>query len=266
MRRISYHLKIKSQLLPTGLCMSRLSAYLGPPITLEYLLPYPADNTAPQGYDFGAGWYTPDGTPAVYTQAIPLCLDTNLPHLARSLSSGLWLFHAGTVLPAASHKPTLLQPLLDEDFIFTHQGSIGDFRSTLGPLLRRFLAPGIEAQMQSQAEAEYLFATLRHLLADDEEISLDQAMAEMFALLEGWLDELPATLNIIISDGEGLYVARHAVNAACASLYYNTDDEAFPNGQLIATQPLTGSDYWQPVPEHHILILNADEPPELLAL
>ena len=246
--------------------MSHLSAYLGPPITLEYLLPYPADNPASQGYNFGAGWYNPDGAPAAYAQATPLCLDANLPHLAHSLSSGLWLFYTSTAIPVMPHRPALLQPLLDEDFIFAHQGSIEDFRTTLSPVLRRFLASEIEAQMQGQAEAEYLFAVLRHLLVNDEEMALDQALAELFALLEDWCGELPATLNIIVSDGEGLYAARHAVNAECAPLYYNTDDEAFPNGQLIATQPLTDSDYWQPVPEHHILILSPDEPPELLAL
>ncbi|MEO5702510.1 MAG: class II glutamine amidotransferase, partial [Gammaproteobacteria bacterium] len=161
---------------------------------------------------------------------------------------------------------TYAQPFHDEDFIFAHQGFIEDFRTTLCPVMRHFLAPEIEARMQGHTEAEYLFATLLHLLADDDEMSVDQAMAEMFVLLDDWLDELPALLNIIISDGEGLYAARHAVNAECAPLYYNTDDEAFPNGQLIATDPLTDSGFWQPVPEHHMLILNVDGPPELLAL
>jgi glutamine amidotransferase len=230
------------------------------------VLPDFAGSLEKQGHSFGIGWYAPDGSPAVYTQSIPICLDANLPHLARNLSSGLWLFQACGIIAAPSIDQPVLQPLHDEDFIFAHQGFIEDFRTTLCPTMRQFLAPEIEAQMRSHAQAEYLFAVMRHLLADDDEMSIDQAMTEMFALLDGWLGEVTASLNIIISDGEGLYAARHAVNAECAPLYYNTDDEIFPNAQLIASEPLTQTGFWQPVPEHHILILNPDEPPELLAL
>ncbi|MEO5574177.1 MAG: class II glutamine amidotransferase [Gammaproteobacteria bacterium] len=246
--------------------MSRLSAYLGPPVALDYVLPDFAGGLEQQGYNFGIGWYAPDGSPAVYTHPIPICLDANLPHLARSLTSGLWLFQTSGVAALASVSHPVVQPFLDDDFIFVHQGYIEDFRTALYPTMPHFLSPEIEAQMYGRGEAEYLFALLRHLLADDEEMSIDQAMFEMFALLDDWLGGLAAYLNIIVSDGEGLYAARHAINAECAPLYYNTDDEIFPNAQLIAGEPLTQSGFWQPVPEHHILILSADEPPELLAL
>jgi glutamine amidotransferase len=70
----------------------------------------------------------------------------------------------------------------------------------------------------------------------------------------------------VITDGQRLYATRHGLNHECPSLYYTTDDELFPGGQVIASERLTGDSYWQPVPEHHILILDPDKPPELLAL
>ena len=75
-----------------------------------------------------------------------------------------------------------------------------------------------------------------------------------------------ALLNIIVTDGIKLYAARHGINHECPSLYYTTDDELFPAGQVIASERLTEDDFWQPVPEHHLLIIEPDNPPELLAL
>ena len=40
-------------------------------------------------------------------------------------------------------------------------------------------------------------------------------------------------------------------------LYYTTDDELFPGGQLLASERFTDDSFWQPVPEHHILILDS---------
>jgi glutamine amidotransferase len=61
-------------------------------------------------------------------------------------------------------------------------------------------------------------------------------------------------------------VHRHALNHYCPSHYFTTDDELFPGGQLIASERFTDDSFWQPVPEHRILILDADKPPELLEL
>jgi hypothetical protein len=35
---------------------------------------------------------------------------------------------------------------------------------------------------------------------------------------------------------------------------------------LIASERFTEDSFWQPVPDHHILILDAQKPPELLEL
>jgi glutamine amidotransferase len=214
---------------------------------------------------FGIGWYALDAAPAVYSSAVPGKLNVNLPHLGRSVSSGLWLLHKHTTDGEAILEYPR-QPLCDDSFLFAQQGGLEGFRTQLCPVIRQFLAPEIEGGIRGNSTAEYLFAVLRHLLADDEEMSLDQALVEMFKLLDDWLEESSAQLNVLISDGEGWYAARHAINAACAPLYFTTDDEAYPDAELIASEPLTDSEFWQPVPEHHVLILDPYEPPELIAL
>lgn len=257
--------------------MCRLAAYLGAPATLGNMLLNSGQGELQDAqpgvvglledaYSFGVGWYTPDATPAVYTQPIPAWLDSNLPHLSRSLSSGLWLVYAQNDI---SHQPlnrNAAQPLCDADYLFAHHGFIEDFSGTLRPEIRNFLNPDIEAQIHTNSVAEHLMAVMRNLLDDNERLPIEQALAEMFTLLEDWLEQGRAQLNIIITDGEGLYAARHAINMECAPLYYSTDDEAYPNAQLIATAPPTSSEFWQPVPENHILILSANAPAELVSL
>jgi len=69
-----------------------------------------------------------------------------------------------------------------------------------------------------------------------------------------------------MSDGQYLYAARHAINETCPSLYYTTGDDNFPNGQLIASERLDDSDSWEDVPIHHILVMDTQDSPELIAL
>ncbi|MFA7096192.1 MAG: ergothioneine biosynthesis protein EgtC [Gammaproteobacteria bacterium] len=261
--------------------MCRLAAYVGPSITLEQFLLNPPHGLLVQAWrpremhhaalgvdGFGLGWYGPDELPATYVNPMPIWSDVNLSSLSRSLSCDLWLTAVRSATPGYVSSHANLQPFSDEaDLLFIHDGYITDFRRNLRPALRQFLDPAIEADMEGNTDSEYLFALLRHLLAGDDDLSIEEAIAEMMRLLDDWLEEeIPALLNFVISDGERLYAVRHAVNADCPSLYYTTDDETFPGGQLVASERLTETEYWQPVPEHHILILDAEEPPELLAL
>jgi glutamine amidotransferase len=111
-----------------------------------------------------------------------------------------------------------------------------------------------------------LFACLRQLLLDDATLDLPGAILLLFSLLADMVTSQAALLNIIITDGVNLYAARHGINHECPSLYYTTADELFPGGQVIASERFSDDRSWQPVPEHHLLIISPGKPPELLAL
>jgi glutamine amidotransferase len=256
-----------------------MAAYLGPLISAEQFMLRPvhsilAQARAPQetcytkvnADGYGMGWYDAEGDPALYRSALPMWADSNLPYLARSLESDVWLANVRSATGGLSTGIDNTQPFLHEDLLFMHNGFIRQFREVVRPALHRFLAPDIQADIRGDTDSEYLFALLRHLLTQDEELSIEEAMATLFEVLGQWLDELPAMLNLLVCDGESLYAARHAVNEVCPSLYYTTDDEAFPGAQLIASERLTDSDYWTAVPEHALLILHPESPPELLEL
>lgn len=259
--------------------MCRLAAYLGPEIPLARFLLEPPHNLVEQAWrprelryarlnadGFGVGWYGPDDVPAVYINPMPIWSDPNLPHLGRSLVSDLWLANVRSATPGQAVNHANTQPFHDDILLFMHHGFIRDFPVRVRPVLRRFLDPAVEAEMQGSTDSEHLFALLRHLLLEDEDLAVEEALGEMFSLLADWTGDGTALLNVLVTDGERLHAVRHAMGGACPSLYYTTDDDAFPGGQVVASEPLTESDYWQPVPEHHLLILDPDEPPELLSL
>jgi glutamine amidotransferase len=254
----------------------RLAAYLGSDLRLDKFLLEPPRGLLVQAREpsegryatcsadgFGIAWYLTEGSPASYTSPLPIWSDANLPHLARSPSGRLWLATVRSV-PVPIVKSNT-QPLCDDHLIFLHDGFLDNF-SKLRRTVRDFLEPGIEEGIQCNTDSEYLFVLLRHLLSDDAQLGVGGALIEMFELLEGWLGEGRGLLNILVTEGNRIYAARHAFNMESLSLYYTIDDEAFPDGQLVASERLTESEFWRPVPIHHLLILDAENPPELVAL
>lgn len=259
--------------------MCRMAAYLGPSIALQAFLTDPEHSLVVQSWaprelkyaklnadGFGVGWYADDETPATYTNPMPIWSDPNLQPLGRSLSREIWLANVRSATAGLPVNHANTQPFHDQELLFMHNGFLDDFPGSWRPAIQEMLSVEIAAQIQGNTDSEYIYALLRHLMEDDDELSLEDAIDESLALLDQWAGDLPALLNLIVADGERLCAVRHAVNHECPSLYYTTDDDSFPGGQLIASEPLTDSEYWQPVPEHHMLVLDPHEPPELMAL
>lgn len=259
--------------------MCRMAAYQGPVIALSQFITEPEHSLFVQSYmpqelvyakvnadGYGIGWYDDDGAPASYVQPSPIWSDPNLDSLARSMHSGLWLANvrSATAGLAVNHANT--QPFHDDELLFMHNGYIRGFSKGIRKTISSGLDSEVEAAINGTTDSEYLFAMFRQKIMDDPELAFEDALLNIFEQLENWLGEQDALLNIILTDGELIYAVRHAINHACPSLYYTTDDENFPNGQLIASERMTDSDFWQPVPEHHILIMEMNQPAELVAI
>jgi gamma-glutamyl hercynylcysteine S-oxide hydrolase len=259
--------------------MCRLAAYIGTPIPLQRFLLDPPHSLVVQAWapqelcqaklnadGFGFGWYTRDSRPATYRNILPIWNDDNLNALGRSLEYGLYLAMVRSATPGNPLGLGNTQPFSDHELMFTHNGYIRDFHADMRLRIDRELTPEIHADIQGNTDSEYLFALLRQMLSHDSELTIERALLQLCSRLTHWLEDTEALLNFVLTDGERLYAVRHTLNNDCPSLYYTTDDDYFPDGQLIASERLTGSDYWQPVPEHHLLIIDRHEPPELIAL
>jgi glutamine amidotransferase len=263
--------------------MALLAAYLGPEIPLAkllgFLLPRP---TAPPRAEadeaesalaavagpYGFGWLGPAGRTHVYTRTSPPWCDHNLPALAEGLQSALWTVCLGEARPAATPAALDIQPLGDGKWLFASSSDIEDeaAAAVLRARLHALLDPKSVAAIAGTALSAYLFALLRQVLAEDDEIFPGEALAMIADLVaEQAADECTLTLNAILADGTRLYALRHALNRECEPLYFSADDEEFPDGLLLASRPLTG-EVWQAVPAHHLLVLDQEAPARLLAL
>lgn len=259
--------------------MCRFAAYLGPEIPLERFLLQPDHSLVKQSWQpremktallnadgFGIGWYNADERPAAYRNTLPIWADPNVAELARSLSRKLWLAYVRSATDGFSTGFANTQPFVGDELVFLHNGFVGGFASTVRPLIRRWLHPELEAAIHGNTDSEYLFALLRQWLWEDDDNTVEDALRQLADQVGAWCDDAPTLMNIAVCDGRRVYALRHALGHDCPSLYFTTDDELFPGGQLLASEPLTEAGYWHPVPPHHLLVLDPDEPPSLTPL
>jgi glutamine amidotransferase len=259
--------------------MCRLAAYLGPAISLQQFLIDPPHSLYHQsreprelkyaklnGDGYGFGWFDPDGQPSAYTNPAPIWTDTNLPALARSLYQRLWIAEVRSATDGSPVHRLNTPPFRDERRLFTHNGFITDFQLQVRPRLLRMLDPAITADVRGNTDSEYLFACLRQILQDAAGLQPMRAIQRLYEQVAGMVGDQPALLNLAMADAGGIYAARHALNHASPSLYYTTTDPEFPGGQLVASERFSENPGWQAVPEHHVLALRPEQPPELLAL
>jgi len=260
--------------------MCRHAAYLGHPIPLKQFLLDPPHSLEVQAYaprelqvarlnadGFGFAWYGTDRRPVTYVNAMPIWSDVNLEGLGRTLHSGLWLGSVRSASVGFPSGPVNTQPFRAGGYLYSHNGYLAEFNLHTRPHLARMLAPEITEGLCGNTDSEYIFALIRQLLLENPDLSMAAAIVEAFGLIAEWQDEHIALLNLIVVDGRRIYATRHAINSTCPTLYFTTDDESFPEGsQLVASERMTEASFWQAVPEHHLLILDPEKPPELLAL
>ncbi len=259
--------------------MCRMAAYIGPEIPLRDLMLEPAYGLMEQSWGpremkegrlnadgYGFGWFAPDGRPAFYTNPMPIWTDRNLADLGRSLAAPQWLANVRSATRSMDISHANTQPFADDRYIFLHNGYVADFTTSLRTRIRQNLGPEIEAGVHGNTDSEYLFALFREIMAEHENFMVDQGLLELFKIIEEWAAGIKSLLNVIIGDGKRLYATRHAFNGECPSLYFTTEEENYPGGMLIASEPLTESGSWQPVPEHHMLILDTEQHLQLIPL
>ncbi len=261
--------------------MGLLAAYSGPEIPLARFLrlvvPGP-DALAGEGRrlatlspgPYGFGWLGPTGLPCVYTHCSPPWCDPNLPALAESLQSPLWMIFLGEARSVATWNALDLQPHADAEMLFAADAGAGDERAAavLRARLQALLVPEQAAALRGGTLSAYFFALLRQLLAEDSEMFAGDGLAALADLVaeQAAQEELPLSLNMLLADGQRLYALRHALGGGeCEPLYFDADDDDFPDGILIASRPLTDQ-VWQAVPAHHLLVLDPQAPARLLAL
>lgn len=254
--------------------MCRLAAYLGPEITLSAFLQTHEHSLVKQSWapqemkdgtlnadGYGVAWLADNAIPSVYKNILPIWSDTNLDSLGRSLQSRLWLANVRGATPGQGINEANTQPFIKDALIFTHNGSLQPFDSAIKTSLLDLIPNNIRAGISGDSDSQYLFALLQKHLSTQK--SLMNAIANTVNDLTSVCDDtITALLNFIISDGDNLYACRHAINAACPSLYYLFKDGAV----WIASEPLSPQQNWLEFNEHNLIRFSHAEVIETIQL
>ena len=257
--------------------MCRLAAYLGPQISLAKFLLEPSHSLYRQSWEpkemkeavlnadgFGFGWWGNSKRASTYTNSQPIWADSNLPDLGNALHSGLWLANVRSATLGQAVMQANNQPFNRVGLLYTHNGYIDGFNPYKRQFFHRILSAEIQSGIQGNTDSEYLFALLCQYLSSAD--NLLQCVQNMLATLEKIVQQETALLNMLISDGDELCIIRHAKHGECPSLYYSITEPDFPDAILVASEPLTSSASWLPIPEHSISIVSAPSHPKFISL
>jgi len=254
--------------------MCRLLGYLGPTISLDYLLSKPEHSLIVQSYQpremnsgvvnadgFGFGWYHPqrDTNPFTYKNVLPIWNDVNLSSLGRYVETGCMVASVRSATTGQGVDISNCQPFKYERLLCVHNGRIEKFRQTLCRPLCDRLGEAAYAAIQGSTDSEHFFALLIDELQRQPGATVEQALQTSLLTLNDLAKayNVVASANMIVSDGNRLVASRFATDTSVPSLYWLRDDPTFPDAVIIASEPLFAGD-WNRFPEQSILSVGED--------
>lgn len=254
--------------------MCRLLGYLGSPLQLNHLLYKPEHSLIVQSYKpremesailnadgFGMGWYHPEKEvdPYIYRNTMPIWNDLNLPEISRYVESDCVVGYIRSATPGLAVDLSNCQPFKNDHILFTHNGYIENFRTTLYRTIRKDLNNYSYELIKGTTDSEHLFALIIDELQTSPHITLKEAVAQTISKLHQLANRYSVycSANLLVSDGEQLIATRYSTRSPAPSLYWLRDDPTYPNGVIIASEPLFKGN-WNAIPEQTIISVGKD--------
>ncbi len=269
--------------------MCRWLAYAGPEIFMDALLIRPQHSLIDQslhakmnfvpgegkwttnGDGFGLGWYGARPFPGLYRSIRPAWNDENLRHLAQQIRSNHFFAHVRAASPGTEVQRTNSHPFLYKNWLFQHNGDVGDF-SRLRRDLQCAVAPHLFHHIRGTTSSETLFyLALTYGLENDPLDALRRTIDFVETLRDRHGVETPAHLTLAVTNGRTIYALRYASHGQPKTLFYSLnlraireldgDYEAIPPGaRILVSEPLDDlSEDWAPVPESSFVIMENGE-------
>lgn len=216
---------------------------------------------------FGTGWYVPavDGEPAVYRSNGPIWADRSFGSIAPKVRSARILAAVRSATPGLPVEESGVPPFASGPYLFAHNGSIENFRSTAMRPLRDALSDASYSGLLGVTDSETIFALLldrlRALKTRPGNVeALSEVTAETLRGVSAACIELgvPAALNLGVTDGEAMVFARYSTLEPGNSLYFIEDGGAFPGAVVVASERLDKDTGWRQVPDRHLLATNLE--------
>ncbi|NPA91435.1 MAG: class II glutamine amidotransferase [Chloroflexi bacterium] len=265
--------------------MCRWLVYKGPSIFMDTLLIKPqhslidqsmrammnyvpgVGNVTTNGDGFGLGWYGERPFPGLFRSIRPAWNDDNLRHLAAQIRSPLFFAHVRAAAPGTEVQRTNSHPFLYGQWLFQHNGSVGDFQRMRRDL-QCAVAPELFPHIRGTTDSETLFyLALTYGLETNPLDALRQLIKKVEEVRQAHDVTTPAHLTLATTDGHTVYALRYSSHNQSKTLFYSRnlqaireldgDYEAMPPGsQILVSEPLDElSDNWAPVPEASFVIM-----------
>ncbi|MGB1013565.1 MAG: class II glutamine amidotransferase [Nannocystaceae bacterium] len=271
--------------------MCRFVIYHGPKLAVADLVTRPAHSIIRQSYKsrerkeplngdgFGVAWYAPDvdNRPAVFRDITPAWNNKNLRHVARVTQSETILAH----VRAATHGhviQTNCHPFSSGRHAWMHNGSVASFREHRRAILRG-LSDSAFAAIRGTTDSEHLMALFLDQLdtdAPDQAAAMGQAMLAVLQAVTDLdrRDDQASTLNLVVTNGVESVASRYTtgVPETANTLYLQRSSRYHCEGDvctfvdpgterasvMLASEPLSQHDQWEPIPPNTLVTIAAD--------
>jgi glutamine amidotransferase len=256
--------------------MCRWIAYSGPPIFLDSLIFEPEHSLIDQsrhayqsesptnGDGFGIGWYADRATPGRFRDPLPAWNDENLRSLSGQVCSPLFFAHIRASTGSDSLR-TNCHPFVHENWMFMHNGSIGEFEKVRRDLAF-LVAPELFPLLRGTTDSELFFYLLfSNGLIESPDDALSRTVGLVLNVMQEAKIAAPFTMTAAVSNGDQIHALRYGFDAQAPSLYYSIgmlpgapnkkSQKEAGNALLIVSEPLDEDlSNWMSVPESHGLL------------
>ena len=222
----------------------------------------------PSGW--GVAWLS-DGGWHVYKEPLPLYSSDRAGRVVQRSVRGRIIVSHVRLASVGSVREGNTHPWLYRGWVFAHNGTILDRRALLG------LIRGEYRGFEGDTDSEAFF----HLIVQEAE-RLGDPVEGIRSAVEEIIDKGIgfSSLNFVASDGERLYALRYATTSpSYYTLYYvERPREGFEleklsketqqlvklklargeRAVLVASEPMSDEPYWEPIPNKHLAVINAD--------
>lgn len=213
------------------------------------------------------GWYGESHFPGVFRDTPPAWHDENLRHLAAHIRSPLFFAHV-RASSGSDIQRTNCHPFQYENWLFQHNGGIGDF-DRMKRLLDQAIEPGLYPRLRGSTDSERMFfLALTFGLREDPPAALRRMVTYIEDARSDADAKETAKMTIAVSDGERIFALRYSSCRQSQTLYHSRNihalrevgghcEELPPDGVIILSEPMDSvSEHWEEIPESSLLIVD----------